>query len=330
MGAVLGHLGGDLGQVDDLSGGVARRGVLTQLRVASLAAGGPVVDDGVGVGRHLQDRAFGPSLLALVRAGPALRLARSSTWRWRSAAGSRDGGLPEFPECCPAWRSSSATRVWRRSFISRSAAMVPAWDATIASGSAGGPGGRSRGRSGHSHTGFRAHPARLLLGGRRNLQRHCARTSGRQTWRVGKRSRRRRSMPAAHPDAELVDAVLGLLPQVADDIAGPPVPGPVDIEPLLVAVLAGVLDDHLSASPRFSTPVSTLFAWAPKLLADTRFHVGDRVRLGHNLRPLYLHGRSGTIESRRGDTWVVQLDEPVGRFTTGEIRVRSTQLELGT
>lgn len=147
---------------------------------------------------------------------------------------------------------------------------------------------------------------------------------------MGKRSRRRRAFPATNPDAELVDAVLGILPEVADEIAGPPVPGPVDIEPLLVAVLAGVLDDHLERIAKVLNARLDALRLGAELLADTRFHVGDRVRLGHNLRPLYLHGRSGTIESRRGDTWVVQLDEPVGRFTTGEVRVRSTQLEPGT
>lgn len=66
MGAVLGHHRCDLGQVDDLAGREAGRGVLVQLRPASLAAGRPVVDHRVRVGRHLQGRALRPSLLALL------------------------------------------------------------------------------------------------------------------------------------------------------------------------------------------------------------------------------------------------------------------------
>ena len=64
-----------------------------------------------------------------------------------------------------------------------------------------------------------------------------------------------------------------------------------------------------------------------ELVAAGRLHVGDRVRLGHNLRPQYLHGRSVTIVAKDGDKWIVRLDEPVGRFTNAVLRLRAIQLD---
>jgi hypothetical protein len=64
-----------------------------------------------------------------------------------------------------------------------------------------------------------------------------------------------------------------------------------------------------------------------ELMAASRLHVGDRVRLGHNLRPQYLHGRSATVVTKEGDKWIVRLDEPVGRFSDGDLRVWATQIE---
>jgi hypothetical protein len=66
-----------------------------------------------------------------------------------------------------------------------------------------------------------------------------------------------------------------------------------------------------------------------ELIAASKLHVGDQVRLGHNLRPKYLHGRSGTVIARDGDKWVVRLDDPVeGRYADGDFRVYATQLEI--
>jgi hypothetical protein len=48
--------------------------------------------------------------------------------------------------------------------------------------------------------------------------------------------------------------------------------------------------------------------------------VGDRVRINHSAKPNYLHGRAGTVTGWAGQNVVVQLDQPVGRFATGELR----------
>lgn len=72
--------------------------------------------------------------------------------------------------------------------------------------------------------------------------------TARQTARVPKSSRPRRPSTVAHRPVEedpLARLMLDALPEAANLIAGPAVPGSIDIEPLLVAVLAGVLDDQL-------------------------------------------------------------------------------------
>jgi hypothetical protein len=146
---------------------------------------------------------------------------------------------------------------------------------------------------------------------------------------VGKRSRRR----APHEQARILADVLTneILDDIVTDIAGPaPGDGGLDVEPLLQAIVAGVLDDHLDRIAVVLNARVNALNQAEELIASRQFHVGDRVRIGHTLRPLYLHGRPGTITQRTADTWTVQLDEPVGRYTTGELRCRSTDIEPET
>ena len=65
-----------------------------------------------------------------------------------------------------------------------------------------------------------------------------------------------------------------------------------------------------------------------ELIAAARLHVGDTVRLGHNLKPNYLHGRAATIIKKDGDKWVVRLDEPItGKFANADLRLSASQLE---
>jgi hypothetical protein len=143
---------------------------------------------------------------------------------------------------------------------------------------------------------------------------------------VGKRSRHR---PAPDQARILADVLTnGILDDIVTDIAGPaPADGGLDVEPLLQAIVAGVLDDHLDRIAVVLNARVNALNQAEELIASGRFHIGDRVRIGHTLRPLYLHGRPGTITERTGNTWIVQLDEPVGRYTTGELRCRSTDIE---
>jgi hypothetical protein len=74
-----------------------------------------------------------------------------------------------------------------------------------------------------------------------------------------------------------------------------------DIEPRLVALHVGALDEHLEQIAHIVNDRLNLVKVLEELLAASRLHVGDRVRLGHNLRPQYLHGRDATVLGRDGD-----------------------------
>ena len=95
-------------------------------------------------------------------------------------------------------------------------------------------------------------------------------------------------------------------PLAAVPAATTPPPGGADtaaagIQALVERLQAGELDAEL-----------------PVLAASRR--VGDRVRINHRARPLYLHGRTGTVAGFYGQSVIVRLDQPVGRFVTGELR----------
>lgn len=65
-----------------------------------------------------------------------------------------------------------------------------------------------------------------------------------------------------------------------------------------------------------------------ELIAAARLHVGDTVRLGHNLKPNYLHGRTAKIIKKDGNKWVVRLDEPItGKFSNADLRLSARQLD---
>ena len=103
--------------------------------------------------------------------------------------------------------------------------------------------------------------------------------------------------------------------------------GQLDTEPLLIALRVGLLDDHLEQIAKLVNQRFAAVNAADELIAARRLHVGDHVRLGHNLKPQYIHGKMVTIIAQEGDKWVVRLDEPVGRFTNADLRVSAIQLE---
>ena len=104
-------------------------------------------------------------------------------------------------------------------------------------------------------------------------------------------------------------------------------PGTLDVEPLLVALRLGALDDHLEQIGGIINDRIAALNAIDEMVAASRLHVGDRVRIGHNLRPQYLHGRPAKIVAKDGDKWIVRLDEPVGRFTSADLRLHAIQLE---
>ncbi len=137
-------------------------------------------------------------------------------------------------------------------------------------------------------------------------------------------AKRRKPRSANPPRPRRADLAQPLL----DTVAGSAKPtGALDVEPLFVALRIGALDDHLEElATMINDRIAALNA-IDELRAANQLHVGDRVRLGHNLRPQYLHGKPATIIARDGDKWIVRLDEPVGRFTNADLRLRAIQLE---
>jgi hypothetical protein len=96
---------------------------------------------------------------------------------------------------------------------------------------------------------------------------------------------------------------------------------PVDLVQVVVEAIArGELDDELAVLGAVINERLHLLATAQSMTTLASLRVGDRVRINHNAKPNYLHGQAGTVTGWAGQNVVVQLDRPVGRFTTGELR----------
>ncbi len=103
------------------------------------------------------------------------------------------------------------------------------------------------------------------------------------------------------------------------------------IETLVALVTAGELDTDLPLL--YNTIGDRLNAIAAARLANAmaRLSLGDRVRIGHDVRPGYIHGLPATVVKRGTDTITIQLDRPVGKFVDGCIRCSPLAVEkLGT
>ncbi len=113
----------------------------------------------------------------------------------------------------------------------------------------------------------------------------------------------------------------------------PPSPRSVAVEPDLVqavveAIAHGELDDELGVLGAVINQRVRLLATARSIrttLASVR--VGDLVRVNHGAKPNYLHGEPGTVTGWAGQNVIVQLDQPIGRFTSGELRCPPLILE---
>jgi len=97
---------------------------------------------------------------------------------------------------------------------------------------------------------------------------------------------------------------------------------------MLIGLIAtGGLDEHL---PTIQAAIGERHRQRQRAQANkaaAQIAIGDRVRLNHDIRPLYLHGATGTVIGWAGQRVVVQLDEPTGRFTNGQIRCPPLGLE---
>jgi hypothetical protein len=86
------------------------------------------------------------------------------------------------------------------------------------------------------------------------------------------------------------------------------------------AIARGELDEELGVLGAVINERVRLLATARSMTTLASLRVGDRMRINHSAKPNYLHGRAGTVSGWAGQNVVVQLDRPVGRFTTGELR----------
>ena len=109
--------------------------------------------------------------------------------------------------------------------------------------------------------------------------------------------------------------------------AGPP-PASVDlVQAVVEAIARGELDEELGVLGAVINERVRLLATARSMTTLASLRVGDRVRINHSAKPNYLHGQAGTVTGWAGQNVIVQLDQPVGRFVTGELRCPPLVLE---
>jgi hypothetical protein len=107
-----------------------------------------------------------------------------------------------------------------------------------------------------------------------------------------------------------------------------PQAAPVDlVQAVVEAIARGELDDELAVLGAVINQRVRLLATAQSMTTLASLRVGDRVRINHSAKPHYLHGRAGTVSGWAGQNVIVQLDQPAGRFTTGELRCPPLVLE---
>jgi hypothetical protein len=107
-----------------------------------------------------------------------------------------------------------------------------------------------------------------------------------------------------------------------------PQAGQVDlVQAVVEAIARGELDEELGVLGAVINERVRLLATARSMTTLASLRVGDRVRINHNAKPNYLHGQAGTVSGWAGQNVIVQLDQPVGRFTTGELRCPPLVLE---
>jgi hypothetical protein len=113
---------------------------------------------------------------------------------------------------------------------------------------------------------------------------------------------------------------LAAVPPPATPPPGKANPAAVGSQALVERIAAGEFDDDLSLLAAAIAERQQLLAAAHSILTRASLREGHRVRINHSARPLYLHGHTGTVVGFYGHSVIVHLDQPVGRFVTGELR----------
>jgi hypothetical protein len=102
------------------------------------------------------------------------------------------------------------------------------------------------------------------------------------------------------------------------------------VETLLLAISVGVFDNDLDRIASILQSRLDALHRAAQIIAEATLKIGDRVHLGHNLRPLYLHGQPARVIAKDGEKWILRLEKPVGRFKDADLRVSASQIETVT
>ena len=99
------------------------------------------------------------------------------------------------------------------------------------------------------------------------------------------------------------------------------------VQAVVEAIARGELDDELGVLGAVINERLRLLATARSMTTLASLRIGDRVRINHHAKPNYLHGQPGTVTGWAGQNVIVQLDQPVGRFTSGQLRCPPLILE---
>jgi hypothetical protein len=96
---------------------------------------------------------------------------------------------------------------------------------------------------------------------------------------------------------------------------------------LLDAIAAGELDSHLTAIADAVDARRHLLHTVRSATALAELCIGDVVRINHSVSPQYLHGAYARIVAIDDRTATVQLERPVGRFRSGQVRCPALALD---
>jgi hypothetical protein len=92
------------------------------------------------------------------------------------------------------------------------------------------------------------------------------------------------------------------------------------VQAVVEAIAHGELDDELGVLGAVINERVRLLATARSMRTLASLRIGDQVRINHHAKPNYLHGQPGTVTGWARQNVIVQLDQPVGRFTSGDLR----------
>jgi hypothetical protein len=89
---------------------------------------------------------------------------------------------------------------------------------------------------------------------------------------------------------------------------------------LLDQIADGVLDPHLTAIAQAIRARYELLQTVSSAKALAQLTVGDAVRINHHARPRYLQGLHARVIELDQESATICLHQPVGRFTSGQVR----------